>query len=200
MICSPFDLRDYVLDELAEPERRQVEQHAKTCAGCREELERLRATRAALVSVPDEEIPQRIAFVSDPVFEPSPLRRFWQAFWGSAARLGFASAAMLSAAMVYSAATRPAPAPAPVPAAAVSIAELEARFQARTDAAVRQAVAETEARQEQKTRQLLAASEDRHKLEMKSIELAVDQELTLMQKRFNQVRMTLASSEFGAPR
>ncbi|MFB3828791.1 MAG: zf-HC2 domain-containing protein [Bryobacteraceae bacterium] len=196
MICSPFDLRDYILDELAEPERRQVEQHARSCAACREEMERLRATRAALSSLPDEEIPQRIAFVSDPVFEPSPLRRFWRTFWGSAARLGFASAAMLSAAIVYTAATRPAPAPAPAPALAVNLAELEARFQARTEAAVRQA----EARQEEKTRQLLAASEERHRLEMKSIELAVDQELTLMQKRFNQVRMTLASSEFGAPR
>ena len=98
MSCSPFDLRDYHFRELTEDERRQTEVHVRTCAACREELERLRGTEAALLMVPDEEIPQRIGFVSDPVFAPSPLRRAWSAFWGSAARLGFASAAMLSAA------------------------------------------------------------------------------------------------------
>jgi anti-sigma factor RsiW len=102
MSCSPFDLRDYFLKELPGPEGKQVEVHIKTCAECQEELERLRATEAALVSLRDEEIPQRLAFVSDKIFEPSPARRAWVAFWGSGARLGFASAAMLSAAlMVY---------------------------------------------------------------------------------------------------
>ena len=100
MSCSPFDLRDYFLKELPGPEGKQVELHIKTCAECREELERLRATEAALVSLSDEEIPQRLAFVSDKIFEPSPARRAWVAFWGSGARLGFASAAMLSAALV----------------------------------------------------------------------------------------------------
>ena len=100
MSCSPFDLRDYFLKELPGPEGKQVELHVKICAACREELERLRATEAALVSLSDEEIPQRLAFVSDKIFEPSPARRAWVAFWGSGARLGFASAAMLSAALV----------------------------------------------------------------------------------------------------
>ncbi len=68
-------------------------------------------TEAALFSLRDEEIPQRIAFVSDQIFEPSPVRRWFSGFWGSAARLGFASAAMLSASILYFAATRPAPAP-----------------------------------------------------------------------------------------
>ena len=100
MSCSPFDLRDYFLKELPEPEGKQVELHIKSCAACREELERLRMTEAALVSLRDEEMPQRLAFVSDKIFEPSPVRRAWAAFWGSGARLGFASAAMLSAALV----------------------------------------------------------------------------------------------------
>jgi anti-sigma factor RsiW len=100
MSCSPFDLRDYFLKELPEPEGKQVELHVKTCGACREELERLRMTEAALVSLRDEEMPQRLAFVSDKIFEPSPARRAWAAFWGSSARLGFASAAMLSAALV----------------------------------------------------------------------------------------------------
>ena len=100
MSCSPFDLRDYFLKELPGPEGKQVEVHIKTCTECREELERLRATEARLVSLCDEEIPQRLAFVSDKIFEPSPARRAWVAFWRSGARLGFAAAAMLSAALV----------------------------------------------------------------------------------------------------
>jgi anti-sigma factor RsiW len=100
MSCSPFDLRDYFLKELPGPEGKQVQLHIKTCAACREELERLRMTEAALVSLRDEEMPQRLAFLSDKIFEPSPWRRGWAALWNSGARLGFASAAMLSAALV----------------------------------------------------------------------------------------------------
>jgi hypothetical protein len=111
MSCSPFDLRDYHFQELAGPHRRDVELHVKTCEACREELGRLQATESALFTLREEEIPQRIAFVSDPIFEPSPLRRFFSDFWGSAARLGFASAAMLSVALVVFAVNRPAPAP-----------------------------------------------------------------------------------------
>jgi len=97
MSCSPVDLRDYFFGELAEELRRQADLHVKTCVSCREELDRLRSTQSALLSVADEEIPQRIGFVSDRVYEPSAVRRWWGAFWGSAPRLGFASAAMLSA-------------------------------------------------------------------------------------------------------
>ena len=105
MSCSPFDLRDYVLKELSEPEKQQVELHTRTCGSCREELERLRITQSALLTLGDEEIPQRLAFVSDKVFEPSPWRRAFGAFWGSASRLGFASAALLSVALVVYALT-----------------------------------------------------------------------------------------------
>src|ERR1051326_3096950 len=99
MSCSPFELKDYYLQELSHPQQREVEAHVKGCQVCREELDQLQLTGAALLSLRDEEIPQRIAFVSDKVFEPSPWRRWWTAFWGSSARLAFASAAMLSAAL-----------------------------------------------------------------------------------------------------
>src|ERR1019366_2955446 len=65
MSCSPFDLKDYFLQELPSTQRVQVEAHVKSCLTCREELERLQLTGAALFSLRDEEIPQRIAFVSD---------------------------------------------------------------------------------------------------------------------------------------
>ena len=80
MSCSPFDLKDYFLQELTDPQRHQVEAHVRTCALCHEEMDRLQMTQAALLSLRDEEIPQRIAFVSDKIFEPSPLRRWWSGF------------------------------------------------------------------------------------------------------------------------
>lgn len=158
MSCSPFDLQDYFLQELANPQRLQVEAHIKTCAPCREELERLRLTQTALFSLRDEEIPQRIAFVSDPVFQPSVWRRAWSGFWNSGARLGFASAAMLSVALVVFALNRPAPAPvvqvAPPVVRAAAVSETD--IQARVDTAVAKAVAQVATRQEQQTRQILA--------------------------------------------
>ncbi len=161
MSCSPFDLRDYFLQELADPQRRLVESHVRTCPSCRSELDRLQLTESALLTLREEEIPQRIAFVSDAVFEPSPVRRWLSDFWGSAARLGFASAAMLSAALVVFAFHRPAPAPATVaiaPAAAqTAIAPVsDTEIQARIDAAVAKAVGAVEARHAQETKQLVA--------------------------------------------
>ena len=163
MGCSPFDLKDYFLQELADPQRRQVEAHVKTCQPCREELDRLQLTEAALFALREEEIPQRIAFVSDPVFEPSPWRRALSAFWNSGARLGFASAAMLSAALVVFALHRPAPAPvvsvtpAPVQMVAAAAPGLsEADVQARIEAAVAKAVAPLEARQKVQVEQVNA--------------------------------------------
>ena len=144
MSCSPFDLRDYYLKELTDPQQRQVEAHVKDCSACRAEMDRLRLTQAALFSLRDEEIPQRIAFVSDPVFEPSRAQRWWAAFWGSSARLGFAGAAMLSAALLFSALTRTAGTP---PNAGLSPADVDQRIQ--------QAVAASEARQTQRTTQLV---------------------------------------------
>ena len=154
MSCSPFDLRDYLLKELSDGERRQVDAHVRGCAACREELERLQLTEAALFSLRDEEIPQRIAFVSDKIFEPSPWRRAWAAFWGSGARLGFASAAMLSVALIVFSLARTAGIPGPSTAsgpasarvAAVNASVSEAEIQQRIQAAVDQAVTASETR------------------------------------------------------
>ncbi len=176
MSCSPFDLKDYFLQELPSPQRVQVEAHVKTCLPCREELERLQLTEAALFSLRDEEIPQRIAFVSDPIFEPSPLRRWFSGFWGSTARLGFASAAMLSASVFYFAATRPAPAPdrTAVPTmAAVSPSPKE--IQQQIQQAVSKAVAQLEARQVETNKQLVADFERRSNEELRSIRWAIGQ-------------------------
>ncbi len=156
MSCSPFDLKDYFLKELARPQALLVEEHVRECRPCQEELDRLRLTEAALFALRDEEIPQRIAFVSDPVLEPPAWRRWLAAFWGNSARLGFVSAAMLSVAILVSALTRPAPAPSvnapsPVVTASVSPEQVQAQIQAAVDKAVR----ESEARQSEKTAKLV---------------------------------------------
>lgn len=92
MSCPPFDLRDYLFEELGAGERAQVDSHLAGCAGCRQELERLRLTRAALLRLKDEEMPRRIAFVSDKVFEPSRAARWWAAV----PRFAFGAALLLA--------------------------------------------------------------------------------------------------------
>jgi anti-sigma factor RsiW len=158
MSCAPFDLRDYFLGELAEAERAQVRQHARTCEHCADELRRLETMQAALLSVRDEEIPQRIAFVSDRVYEPSAMRRWWSAFWSSAPRLGFASAAMLSAAiLVYS----QRPVPVAGPAQTVDVQAIRAEFQQQLDTAVRNAVMDLETRHARELQERVSAVEHR---------------------------------------
>jgi anti-sigma factor RsiW len=176
MSCSPFDLRDYFFGELPEAERRQADLHVKGCASCREQLETLRATQAVLLTVRDEEIPQRIGFVSDRVYEPSAILRWWGAFWGSAPRLGFASAALLSGAILFSATHRPAP--AAVPAPVVDVAAIRADFSRQVNEAVAKAVAESDARHER----LLAAAQKRFDSERKADIERVSQNFAVLQK------------------
>jgi anti-sigma factor RsiW len=192
MSCSPFDLRDYFLKELAGSEQSQVEAHVKNCGSCREEVERLRIMETALFSQRDEEIPQRIAFVSDPVFQPPVWRRAWAAFWGSSGRLAFAGAAMLSGAIVFSTIHgKPAPVNLAVqPAAVQTISETE--IQARVDAAVAKAVAASVAQLAATSRQLVAEIEDARK----RLKLAAG-EYDMQQMRVHTA--TLLASGYGAP-
>ena len=185
MSCSPFDLRDYCLKELTDPQQRQVESHVKTCQPCREELDRLNVTQSALYSLRDEEIPQRIAFVSDKIFEPSPMRRWLAGFWGSAARLGFASAAMISAAIVVYA-LRPA-APVQVvstPPQQVVQTVSDSDIQARVDAAVARATVDLDARQAERNKQLVADLETaRKRLILAAAELDLSERRGLLSAR-----------------
>ena len=94
---APHDLRDYLFDELTPEQRAEVEEYLETSPEARDELEALRLTQKALLSVPDEEIPRRIAFVSDKVFEPSRAMRLWRELWAGAPRLRFGMAAVIIA-------------------------------------------------------------------------------------------------------
>jgi hypothetical protein len=159
MGCSEIDVRDYFFGEAPE-----LSGHVANCAACAAELEQLRAMRSTLLTVRDEELPQRIGFVSDKIFEPSPLRRFFANFWMSGARLGFASAAMLSCALlVYSERSHPA-------------------TQVDVNTVVAKAVKAAVAGQEQKTRQLIEASDRKHQQEEDQLALRVAEYTTNLDK------------------
>jgi hypothetical protein len=160
MSCKEIDVRDYFFGELPEAEK-----HIASCADCTAELDQLRATQATLLMLREEEPPQRIGFVSDKIFQPSPLRRFFESFWLSGARLGFATAAMLSVALItYS--SRP-----------QTIAS-----QAEVKAAVAQAVKTAMVEQDKKTRQLLEAADRKHQEKEDQLALRVSEYTTNLDK------------------
>ena len=188
MSCSQIDLKAYFLGELAAAESGPAENHLRGCAACREELDRLRATRAALAALGDEEIPQRIAFVSDKVFAP----RWWQALPRWLAAPASAALAVLLAMPLL----RPTASPA-VDTAAIEV-RIQAEVSRRLDAALQKAVAEAEARQAAKLAAAVAATEKRLEFEHKADLLAVEENFTVLRKQMN--RMFLASNEVGDAR
>jgi hypothetical protein len=161
-----------LLGELGPEDRGQHEECAAECPACREELATLRVTLDALSTLREEEIPRRIAFVSDKVFEP----RWWQNVF----RPSFAAGAVIAAAILIHAFVRPPAAPltpqvdtaAAVEAriAARITAEVSQRMEAQmaaavntaVDTAVTRAVAETTKQDDRRTAALLAATERRY--------------------------------------
>src|SRR5579864_6406071 len=107
MSCSSFDSnpesrpdwKAYVLRELGQDAHRRAEAHLAACSTCHEEVATLRLTLDALSTLREEEIPRRIAFVSDKVFEP----RWWQRVFNPT----FAAAALVAAAILVHGAMRP---------------------------------------------------------------------------------------------
>jgi anti-sigma factor RsiW len=126
MNCEKYDWNAYGLGELAANERRDAEAHAAACESCRGELAHVRLTIDALSALREEEVPRRIAFVSDKVFEP----RWWDVFL----KPSFAAALVLAAAIVmHGYMTRPP-------------AMDQAAVQAQVNQAVTRAVADVEQR------------------------------------------------------
>jgi len=131
MSCSFFDSKPeskpdwkaYVLRELGQDAHREAEAHLATCSICHEEVATLRLTLDTLSTLREEEIPRRIAFVSDKVFEP----RWWQRVFSPT----FAAGALVAAAILIHG----------------SISMWTGRTgQAQVDAAVTKAVSQVEAR------------------------------------------------------
>jgi Lon protease-like protein len=169
MNCSEIDLNDYFFGEAPE-----AEAHVTSCAECSAGLDQLRATRAVLLTLREEEPPQRIGFVSDKIFEPSPLRRFFADFWLSGARLGFASAAMRSVALLaFSARTQP------------KVIERQVQVASNpgdVNAAVAKAVNAAMAEQEKKYQVLLQASDRKHQLQEQDLAMRVADYTTMLDK------------------
>jgi anti-sigma factor RsiW len=182
MTCSQHDLKGYILGELPAAEGGPLESHLKVCPDCREEVERLRLTRTALDSLPEEEIPRRIAFVSDKIFEP----RGWTWLWNSAPRLVFASAALLALAIVVHAFVRPAPVAVPV---AVNTTAVEARVEAevakRLQSVLEKAAAESEARQARQVAELVASAERRADQRREADLVAMQESVSFLLRRAN---------------
>jgi anti-sigma factor RsiW len=163
------DWKAYALGELDAKTRRDAEAHASACADCQDELAQLRATLDTMSALREEEMPRRIAFVSDKIFEPNLWRRLSQALL----RPSFAGALVVAAAILVHAFVRPA-APLPAPAPQVDVAAIEARVTAQVtsrvqaqmtesmNAAVARAVAETRKDDDIRAARLLAAAEKRY--------------------------------------
>jgi hypothetical protein len=188
MSCPGFDVKDYFFGEAPE-----AANHMASCAECSIELDQLKSTKSALMMLREEEPPQRIGFVSDKIFEPSPLRRFLSNFWLSGARLGFASAAMLSVALlVFSSRTQPTVMERRVEVAAAPL---------NIDAAVAKAVKTALAEQEKKTLTLLEASDRRHQLQERELAVRVAEYTTNLDKTMamNNKLMAMAYSGEAPP-
>ncbi len=143
-----IDLRDYVFGELSAAERREVEAACAADPALREELARLQVTQSALFSLREEELPRRIAFVSDKVFEP----KWWQVWLNSGPRMAFASAALLAAAIVFHGSVPQAAAPS------APVAMDQAAFEKRISEEVTRVLPAALAQAEQRHRTQLASA------------------------------------------
>jgi hypothetical protein len=153
MSCSSVDLKAYLLGEVTRTEMSSVDDHVRACQSCREELDRLKLTDTALRSLVEEDAPQRIAFVSDKVFEP----RWYETIWRSGPAMGFASAALLAGAILVHGFSLNGPA-RPVATPTVNTAQIEQRIErevnVRLDAVV--------AKQQEQMASMLDATEKRY--------------------------------------
>jgi hypothetical protein len=185
-------LRDYAFDELSGADRVAMESHVESCGECAAELRSIQLTTATLLSVPDREIPQRIAFVSDKLFEPSPWSRFWRGVLGSPSQLGFAAACLLAGAIVFSAVHRPVEVRTVVAAApAVDVSQ-------QIDAAVKKAVAQVHEEDAKLAQVALAAAELKHQREHQALLVSMQETVEVMRKRLGVAYTSLASLESPA--
>src|SRR5438132_10666456 len=132
---SKPDWKAYLLGELNPEVARQAETHLAACSLCHEEVATLRLTLDTLSTLREEEVPRRIAFVSDKVFEP----RWWQRVFSPT----FAAGALVAAAILIHGSLRPG--------------------QAQVDAAVSKAISQVEARHTQEIEVLYEQLEVRDK-------------------------------------
>lgn len=185
-------LKDYVFGELGEAERREVEAACAADAGLRDELARLQVTQSALFSLREEEMPRRIAFVSDKVFEP----KWWQVWLSSGPRMGFASAALLAGAIVFHGAMQPKPVAGPAP-----VAFDQARFEQRISEEVAKALPVALEQAERRHRMQLAAAmkeaEGKYDRLRRDDQMAMEASYSLFREKQAAMLVSLAQSSGG---
>lgn len=137
MSCESYDWKAYALGELDRSARRDAEAHANACPECREELASLRLTLDALSTLREEEMPRRIAFVSDQIFEP----RWYHRALRSLATPNFAAACVIAGAILIH--------------AFHSATPDQSLVNAQIDAAVSKAVAVVEARHAEQVEEMV---------------------------------------------
>ena len=192
---SQIDLNAYALGEGTPAERSAAAAHLAQSPEAALDFERLQLTLTALQGLRDEEVPRRIAFVSDPVFEAS----LWQRFWASGPRLAFTGAAMLACAITaHGFLMRPVAQPQPVLTATAQIS------QADVDAVVQKAVQAVEARTENRVRQEVSLAvnktEKRFTQEIQMMAASFQENDTLLRKQMNRMYVTNAGLSVGFPK
>ena len=195
MNCAPDDLKDLFFGEIDARERKRVEEHLSACPYCQTEFDRLHLTRTALLSLPEEELPRRIAFVSDKVFDQS----WYQRLWNSGPKLGFAAAAMLSCAILVHALIPVAPLQtASVPPDNASVqAMVQTEVDRRVAMEVKKVAAEFETRGEAKLQRVIAEQRKQFDFDRRAEMVALEAHYTVLQKKLNQMYMANASFPGG---
>lgn len=184
--CDREQLRDFAFDELAAPARARMERHLTECEACAAGLAQLQLTTAALRVLPEREIPQRIAFVSDKVFEPSPVARFFSGWWNPGARLAFASACLIAAAIVFAAYRRPVDIHSvaqPAATAALSRDELSREIDSRVNKAVSDAVARVHEEDAQVMKAALESADRKAEQQRRTLMVAMSEQMNTLEKR-----------------
>ena len=194
MNCSSIDLKAYFLGEMDRGTKSACEDHITRCDDCHEELERLQLTQTALMAMPDEAIPQRIAFVSDRVFEP----RWWQTIWRSGPAMGFASAALLSGAILVHGFTQPAPV---VVATAPVVQVDQARIDRQIQEQVTKAAAGMRTQQVAESAKLVAAVEQKLESRHRSDLVSAQETIRMYQQQMGRLMVAYnPASNTGAAR
>lgn len=184
----PIDLTAYALGDASPADSAAAAAFLAQSSEAREEFERLQFTLTALHSLRDEEMPRRIAFVSDPVFEAP----WWHRLLGSGPRLGFAGASLLAAAITaHGYLMRPLPVIAQAPAQIATLSQSD------IDSAVVKAVQSIEARQQKQMTVALSEIEKRHSLETQMMAVGFRENLDLVRKQLNMVYVSNARLTAG---
>ena len=191
------ELQDYFFGELNQEERASMEKRLAGSEDLRRDLRRLEMTATALRMLPDEEPPQRIAFVSDKVFQPSLAARVGKWLAGAAPVLASAALSGLVVFAVMDRRPQVTPAPAPVEHR-IEAVKTPGMDQAEVKTLIATAVAAAEARNAEKMRVTLAEADRRHDMERKQMLLDVQDTMAYMQKKMNVLQV--ASADLGGPR